>query len=80
MSGTSSDPGIMVHTLNDLFLESKKNVNKKYDITLSYLEIYNEYIKDLLVHNNNNEYLELREDKEAVHFLCFVPCVCISLA
>ncbi|XP_071963099.1 kinesin-like protein KIF19 [Antedon mediterranea] len=61
MLGTDDEPGIMARTLNDLFkaIESKSEDNI-YKVTMSYLEIYNEMIRDLL--NPTGEVLELRED------------------
>lgn len=56
-------PGVLVLTVQELFslLEKSKN-EKQFKITVSYLEIYNEQIRDLLVDNSHP--LELREDKE----------------
>nr|XP_050858524.1 kinesin-like protein KIF19 isoform X2 [Vespula vulgaris] len=61
MVGTSSDPGIMVRTLNDIFLTTQQLSNDvEFTVTMSYVEIYNENIRDLL--NPTTGYLELRED------------------
>ncbi|KAL1452578.1 hypothetical protein WDU94_006796 [Cyamophila willieti] len=51
--------GIMVRALNELFqyIETRK---QRYTVTMSYLEIYNENIRDLL--NPEAGFLELRED------------------
>ncbi|XP_026676884.1 kinesin-like protein KIF19 [Diaphorina citri] len=51
--------GIMVRALNELFqyIETRK---QRYTVTMSYLEIYNENIRDLL--NPESGFLELRED------------------
>ncbi|EFA81602.1 kinesin family member 10 [Heterostelium album PN500] len=54
-----SGPGVMVLTMRDLFEEVEKN-NNKLKISMSYLEIYNENIYDLLV--NDSKPLGLRED------------------
>ncbi|XP_060521657.1 kinesin-like protein KIF19 isoform X2 [Cylas formicarius] len=59
MVGDRSEPGIMVRALNDLFQAVKDN-GDDYTVTMSYLEIYNEQIRDLL--NPSSGYLELRED------------------
>ncbi|WAQ95609.1 KIF19-like protein [Mya arenaria] len=61
MLGTDDDPGIMARTLNDLFISmAKTREDMKYKVTLSYLEIYNEMIRDLL--NPSSGILDLRED------------------
>ena len=60
MLGNSSNFGIMIRVIKDLFIKVNKNKNKKYNIKISYIEIYNEIIKDLL--SNNNSIVELRTD------------------
>lgn len=59
MVGDPSQPGIMVRALNDLF-NAVKDKEDEYSVTMSYLELYNEQIRDLL--NPSSGYLELRED------------------
>ncbi|KAJ8929813.1 hypothetical protein NQ314_017410 [Rhamnusium bicolor] len=59
MVGDRTQPGIMIRALNDLF-EAVKDNEDEYTVTMSYLEIYNEQIRDLL--NPASGYLELRED------------------
>jgi len=60
MLGTETDPGIMFLTLQDLFLAIEEREDKKYTVSLSYLEVYNENIRDLL--NPSPDFLDLRED------------------
>ncbi|XP_072501684.1 kinesin-like protein KIF19 isoform X2 [Notamacropus eugenii] len=65
MLGTDKDPGIYVRTLNDLFRAIEETSNDvEYEVSMSYLEIYNEMIRDLL--NPSMGYLELREDSKGV--------------
>ncbi|XP_078347160.1 kinesin-like protein KIF19 [Oculina patagonica] len=65
MLGTDKEPGIMARTLNDLFFEmDKTKEDMKYKVSMSYLEIYNEMIRDLL--NPSSGFLELREDGRGV--------------
>ncbi|KAK3755909.1 hypothetical protein QZH41_019437 [Actinostola sp. cb2023] len=66
MLGSDNRPGIMGLTLNDLFahMESTKE-DVKYKVTMSYLEIYNEMIRDLL--NPTSGILDLREDTKGVN-------------
>lgn len=61
MVGAPDSPGLMFLTINDLFtkIESFKFA-KDFVVKVSYLEIYNENIKDLLTVEDKN--LELRED------------------
>ncbi|XP_067212902.1 kinesin-like protein KIF19 [Linepithema humile] len=61
MVGTSSNPGIMVRALNDIFLATRKLPDDAdFTVTMSYMEIYNENIRDLL--NPSAGYLDLRDD------------------
>ena len=64
MLGTENNPGIMYRTLNDLFVEINKFEGKReYQVTMSYLEIYNELLRDLLASATpSSTLLELRED------------------
>ncbi|XP_051876871.1 kinesin-like protein KIF19 isoform X2 [Pristis pectinata] len=61
MLGMDCKPGIYVQTLNDLFkaIEATSE-NMLYNVSISYLEIYNEMIRDLL--NPSSGFLDLRED------------------
>ena len=63
MIGSQSDPGIMVRVMEDLFTYSKrqgKQQGVQFKVTVSFLEVYNENIRDLL--SDVEEYLDLRED------------------
>ncbi|KAI5056588.1 hypothetical protein GOP47_0028406 [Adiantum capillus-veneris] len=63
MAGTAEDPGLMVLSLQDIFRwVSKEEKDHKYEVTCSYLEVYNEVIYDLL--ERSSRHLELREDPE----------------
>ncbi|XP_059684383.1 kinesin-like protein KIF19 [Gavia stellata] len=61
MLGTHSEPGICARTLGDLFqaIEDTSG-DTEYEVSMSYLEIYNEMIRDLL--NPSLGCLQLRED------------------
>lgn len=62
MLGTENNPGVMYRTLHDLFVEIKKfEGSREYQVSMSYLEIYNELIRDLLAPPSSS-FLELRED------------------
>lgn len=63
MLGTESNPGNMFLTLKELFVKIKGQKNNfNYDIRVSFLEIYNEMIRDLIV--VSDDVLDLREDKD----------------
>ncbi|GAB6027256.1 Kinesin-like protein kif19 [Chamberlinius hualienensis] len=65
MVGTDNDPGVMVRSLGELFRRVQETSNEiSYRVTMSYLEIYNEMIRDLL--NPSSGCLELREDVKKV--------------
>lgn len=63
MVGTQSDPGLMVLSLNTVFDFIKNDKSSdEFEVTCSYLEVYNEVIYDLL--EKSSGHLELREDPE----------------
>lgn len=63
INGTADDPGIIYRTMNDLFKRIKNLQNEKdFGILLSFLEIYNENIRDLLDPNTPSHKLVIRED------------------
>ncbi|XP_054655801.1 kinesin-like protein KIF19 isoform X3 [Dunckerocampus dactyliophorus] len=65
MLGTDKEPGIYVRTLNDLFKAIEETSDDMmYSVSMSYLEIYNEMIRDLL--NPSSGFLDLREDAKGV--------------
>jgi|LauGreDrversion4_2_1035121.scaffolds.fasta_scaffold111848_2 kinesin family protein 18/19 len=65
MTGNINSPGIMVLILQDLFKTIlDKRTEKEFSIKMSYVEIYNEVIFDLLIPNGRETYLDLREDPE----------------
>ncbi|KAK9823105.1 hypothetical protein WJX72_000286 [[Myrmecia] bisecta] len=62
MVGSSTDPGLMVLSMNDIFEHMAKETDKQWDVTCSYCEVYNELIYDLLT--PSGAALDLREDPE----------------
>lgn len=63
MLGSRATPGLMVLTLRHLYQtieRTSKEKSRSYKVSLSYVEVYNENIRDLL--SNSDEYLDLRED------------------
>lgn len=59
MLGTGEEPGIMANSLADLFTLIESTKGRDFKIKLSYIEVYNETLRDLL---GKGENLELRED------------------
>ncbi|KAJ1676958.1 tubulin-dependent ATPase kip3, partial [Spiromyces aspiralis] len=66
ISGTPSDPGIIPLTMQELFERVKEaNDEKSTELSLSYLEVYNETIRDLLIPPGQEPRpLALREDNK----------------
>lgn len=66
ISGNPQNPGIIFLTCQELFqrIEELKE-HKSVELTLSYLEIYNETIRDLLVEGGSTKTLALREDSNS---------------
>ncbi|KAK8928728.1 Kinesin-like protein FLA10 [Platanthera zijinensis] len=62
MLGTLENPGVMVLAIKDLFSKIRqRSFNGSYSLLLSYLEVYNETVRDLL---SPGRPLVLREDKQ----------------
>lgn len=63
ITGTAQQPGIIFLTMQELFERiADRNDEKVTEVSLSYLEIYNETIRDLLVPGGSKGGLMLRED------------------
>jgi kinesin family protein 18/19 len=63
ITGTSQQPGIIFLTMQELFEKIQERSSEKVtEVSLSYLEIYNETIRDLLVPGGSKQGLMLRED------------------
>ncbi|XP_027193452.1 kinesin-like protein KIN-8A isoform X2 [Cicer arietinum] len=64
MLGTVESPGVMVLAINDLFGKIKtRSCDGNYAVHLSYLEVYNETVRDLI---SPGRPLVLREDKQGI--------------
>ncbi|XP_039050073.1 kinesin-like protein KIN-7N [Hibiscus syriacus] len=61
MNGSSSDPGIIPRAVNDLF-QIINTIDREFLIRVSYMEIYNEEINDLLAVQNQK--LQIHESLE----------------
>jgi kinesin family protein 18/19 len=63
MLGTEDQPGIMMLSIDELFRSIEEySAERDYMLKVSYVEVYNENIKDLLIEKADSEYLDLRED------------------
>ena len=63
ITGTAQQPGIIFLTMQELFEKiNERSDEKQTEISLSYLEIYNETIRDLLSPGGSKQGLMLRED------------------
>ena len=49
MLGTNDVPGISALTITDIFEYAKRDAENEYNIIVTYVEIYNEAIRDLLI-------------------------------
>ncbi|SCU95388.1 LADA_0G15346g1_1 [Lachancea dasiensis] len=65
VSGPPENPGIIFLTMQELFAKMEEmNDKKRFELTASYLEIYNETIRDLLQPETSSKKLVLFEDAE----------------
>ncbi|KAM5443488.1 tubulin-dependent ATPase kip3 [Microsporum ferrugineum] len=63
ITGTPQRPGIIFLTMQELFEKiAERSEEKVTELSLSYLEIYNETIRDLLLPGGSKQGLMLRED------------------
>merc|ERR550534_2107086 len=65
MVGTLKEPGVMVRSVNEIFKRIHRRKHIKYSLSISYLEIYNEEIRDLLAKKKTGK-LALRQTKRGV--------------
>lgn len=72
MVGNAKQPGVMVQAISDLFslVGQETDPDVKHKVQVSYIEIYNECLRDLLVPDTPD--LELREDAEGNSVVCGV--------
>ncbi|KAI9740261.1 MAG: Kinesin [Cirrosporium novae-zelandiae] len=64
MMGTPEEPGLIPRTCEDLFqrMEASTSPNISYSVRVSYFEVYNEHVRDLLVPRTDPPfYLKIRE-------------------
>ncbi|XP_010271540.1 PREDICTED: kinesin-like protein KIN-8B isoform X2 [Nelumbo nucifera] len=79
MAGTKGDPGLMVLSLHTIFDLIKSDTSSdEFEVTCSYLEVYNEVIYDLL--EKSSGHLELREDPEQGIIVAGLRCIKVHSA
>ncbi|QIW96798.1 hypothetical protein AMS68_002316 [Peltaster fructicola] len=68
MQGTANSPGVIPLAITDIFSYIRENPNREFLLRVSYLEIYNEKIYDLLNQSTpgqtQQEEIKLREDSK----------------
>ncbi|QDS77088.1 hypothetical protein FKW77_000417 [Venturia effusa] len=71
MMGTPEQPGLIPRYCEDLFRRIKEEPedNTTYNVHVSYFEIYNEHVRDLLVHkassrDQDRHFLKIRESRQ----------------
>ncbi|KAL1639220.1 hypothetical protein SLS58_008188 [Diplodia intermedia] len=66
MMGTPEQPGLIPRTCEALFdrINNEPSPNTTYSVHVSYFEVYNEHVRDLLAHRTNPPvYLKIRESQ-----------------
>lgn len=67
MQGSSDNPGIIplsVHAIFDLIQSPHVDPSRSYTVKVSYLEIYNEHLHDLLAPQTPSDDIKLRDDAQ----------------
>lgn len=65
MLGTESNPGVLMHALQDLFfLKKSEEKQSRLKVWVSYLELYNESLIDLLNPKAESGSLKIKEDAD----------------
>lgn len=65
MMGTAENRGVNIRALSELFrLTEERSLDEKFSVSCSFLEIYNEKIRDLL--NPSDAKLDIRQNEEGV--------------
>ncbi|GMP35500.1 hypothetical protein CsSME_00007904 [Camellia sinensis var. sinensis] len=62
MRGSTSEPGVIPHAVRDLFDSIQEDMDREFLLRMSYMEIYNEEINDLLAPEHRK--LQIHESLE----------------
>uniref|UniRef100_A0A6B2KZB5 Kinesin-like protein n=1 Tax=Arcella intermedia TaxID=1963864 RepID=A0A6B2KZB5_9EUKA len=66
MIGNAESPGVMVLTMQQLFNKIRDDPSTEYQVRVSYLEIYNETLRDLLVQNSTALVIRDTEGRDVI--------------
>ena len=64
LMGNAEDPGITLQTISEVFALIAVEKNTEFLVRISYIEIYNEEIKDLLDTTKTKTNLRIKDDKK----------------
>lgn len=67
-SGTASNPGIIPKSISDIFSYIRSHPSKEFLLRASYIEIYNESLKDLLCPETQGQ-IKVRQDEKKRFFV-----------
>jgi centromeric protein E len=62
MRGNDDDPGMMILCIRDIFDHIESHPNTKFSLKVSYMEVYNEEINDLLGEGPSSKNLRIVSD------------------
>ena len=72
MVGKADDPGLMVLSLQEIFrCVSKQEKDNKYEVTCSYLEVYNEVYRAHYIYKTRSFSFRLCFNIGKKHYCCF---------
>jgi len=80
MQGSGSDEGVIQLTGRDIFAHINAHTKQDFAVQVSYIEIYNEEVKDLLASGEDSAALNVRQNKEKVFFVNSIERTVSSMA
>jgi centromeric protein E len=75
MQGTKTSPGVIPLAIEEVFLVIERTVAREFLLRVSYLEIYNEHIIDLLSPATNTTQIKIFDDRKKGVNRSMVKCV-----
>ena len=73
LTGTPANPGVIPQAVTDVFAYIRSHSSKEFLLRASFLEIYNEQLKDLLAPENDGQ-VKIRQDSDVRAFLRLGGC------